>query len=123
MQPLTACLFLRNAALALVCAAGLAGCASDGPYTFTDYRWHQRGQVVVCYDESSTTDEQARAVAEDICQQYDRTTQWVQKQNYQCSWTAPMQAIFQCVARPGENPAPVIQHNAPMRHDTPLPPQ
>jgi hypothetical protein len=100
----------------------LSGCTPEEPYIFTDYRWHQRGTVIACYNDESATVDQARALADGICRQFDRTAQLQLLQPYQCSWTAPTQAIFSCVARPGETPSPILLHNAPMRHDTPLPP-
>jgi hypothetical protein len=101
---------------------GLAACSPEKPYVVTDYRFHQRGIVQVCYDEGAANLEQAQQLVEDVCRQYDRTAKAQLVQPYQCSWRAPVQATFACVPRPGENPGPILLHSAPMRHDTPLPP-
>lgn len=100
----------------------LAGCADEKPYVMSDYRYHQRGIVQACYSDDTASLPQATALAEDVCKQFDRTAQLQLLQPYQCSWTAPVLATYSCVARPGESPAPILLHNAPMRHDTPLPP-
>jgi hypothetical protein len=100
----------------------LAGCADEKPYVMSDYRFHQRGVVQACFSEENGTLAQATALAEGICKQYDRTAQLQLVQKLQCSWTAPTLATYTCVARPGETPTPILLHNAPMRHDTPLPP-
>lgn len=114
---------VRSAFLALSGAVLMAGCVSEAPYVFTDYRFHQRGQVIVCYDEKNASPEQVKALADNICAQYDRTSQFQFQQPLQCSWTAPTQVFFTCVARPGEHPAPIQEHLPPMRHDQPLGPQ
>jgi hypothetical protein len=108
--------------LPLLLPLGLAGCSAEKPYVMTDYRYHQRGIVLACYNEDSGSLQQAEALAEDVCRQFDRTAKLQLLQPNQCSWTAPTLATFSCVARPGESPAPILLHNAPMRHDTPLPP-
>ncbi len=100
----------------------LTGCGSDRPFLLSDYRLHQRGQVVVCYSESSSTADEVKATADEVCRQYDRVAKLELVQEEQCSWTEPSEARFSCVARPGETPSPILQHMAPMRHDTPLPP-
>jgi len=107
----------------LLFALLLTGCAAEGPFVATDYRYHQRATVAVCYNDEISTAEQAQAMAEEICRQYDRTAKLQLVQLYQCSWTAPTRATYNCVARPGEHPAPITRTNAPMRHDTPLPPE
>jgi len=101
---------------------GLAACAPEKPYVMSDYRFHQRGTVIACFSEANATIQQAQALADNICLQFDRVAKLQLVQPDQCSWTAPTQAMFSCVARPGENPAPILLHNAPIRHDTPLPP-
>jgi len=83
----------------LLVLTGLGGCAPEEPYILSDYRFHQRGMVVACYNDDTATVTQAQTLAEGICQQYDRT--------------ARLQLL---------QPAPILLHNAPMRHDTPLPP-
>jgi len=104
-----------------VLAVLIGGCAADAPYLYSDYRYHQRGSVIVCYSDENTTPEQVKAMADEVCRQYDRVARLQLQQPYQCSWTVPTQALFNCVPRPGENPPPIIRHNAPMRHDPPLP--
>ena len=113
---------LRTTVLTSAAAVLLGSCAAEAPYVYTDYRFHQRGQVIVCYDDSTTKMTEIKAIADEICRQYDRTSQFVLKQSSQCSWTVPDQAIYTCVPRPGENPPPIIPHMAPMRHDAELPP-
>lgn len=100
----------------------LAACAEEKPYVMTDYRYHQRGIVQACFNEENGTLQQATQLAETVCSQFDRTAKLQLLQPYQCSWAAPTLATFSCVARPGETPLPILLHNAPMRHDTPLPP-
>jgi hypothetical protein len=99
----------------------LSACAEEKPYVMSDYRFHQRGVVLACYNEEHATLAQAEAVAEEVCHQFDRTAKVQLVQPYQCSWSAPTLVTLSCVARPGENPGPILLHNAPMRHDTPLP--
>jgi hypothetical protein len=113
---------IRFATLALS-AVLLAACTAEGPYLYSDYRYHQIGQVIVCWNDETTTPVQVKAMAEEVCQEYDRTAQLATQQKYQCSWTAPTQSLFTCVARPGEHPAPFRQHLAPMRRDQQLIPQ
>ena len=107
--------------LSLLLLAGLSACATEKPYVMSDYRFHQRGVVLACYNEENATLAQTEAVAEEVCHQFDRTAKVQLVQPYQCSWTAPTLVTLSCVARPGENPGPILLHNAPMRHDTPLP--
>ena len=111
-----------SSAVALALALLVAGCAAEKPYVWTDYRYHQRGVVIVCYSDEKATPAQIKALADEVCAQYDRIATLQLQQEYQCSWTAPTQATFPCVPRPGENPPPITPHNAPMRHDLPLPP-
>jgi len=99
----------------------LTACEAEKPYILSDYRLHQRGVVQACFNEENATVADAVKVAEEVCRQYDRTVAVQLVQPYQCSWSAPTQVTMSCVARPGENPGPVLQHGAPMRHDTPLP--
>ena len=113
---------ISASALALL-AALVCGCAAEPPYLLSDYRHHQRGTVIVCYNDETTAPEQVKAMADEICRQYDRVASLQLQQMYQCSWTVPTQATFHCVARPGETPPPIIRHNAPMRHDPALPPE
>jgi hypothetical protein len=112
---------IKLGAAALVLSAVLvAGCAPEAPYEYSDYRYHQVGQVIMCYNEDTATLEQVKAMAEDICQHFDRTAFLSTIQKHQCSWTAPTQATFGCGARPGETPAPFVRHLAPMRRDQQL---
>ena len=90
-------------AVALSAAVLVAGCA-EAPYAYTDYRSHQRGSVVVCFNEDTATIKDAKVLADEICRPHDRTSQLTLVQPYQCSWTAPTQVTFVCVARPGETP-------------------
>jgi len=106
----------------LLLLALLSACAEEKPYIMSDYRFHQRGIVLACYSEDHATLEQTVAAAEQICHQFDRTAKVQLVQPYQCSWAAPTLVTLSCVARPGENPGPILLHNAPMRHDTPLAP-
>jgi len=99
----------------------LTACEAEKPFILSDYRLHQRGVVQACFNEENATVADAVKVAEEVCRQYDRTVAVQLVQPYQCSWSAPTQVTMTCVARPGENPGPVLQHGAPMRHDTPLP--
>jgi hypothetical protein len=101
----------------------VAACGAEAPYVFTDYRFHQRGLVIVCFNDATATTADAKKLADETCRQYDRTSRLAFEQAYQCSWTAPTQAIFNCVPRPGENPPPITEHLSPLRHDTPLPAQ
>lgn len=106
--------------LSLLGLLALVACASEKPYILTDYRFHQRGLVQACYDDQTASLQQATQLAEDICVEFDRTAKLQLLQPYQCSWAAPVLATYSCVARPGETPLPILLHNAPMRHDTPL---
>jgi len=106
----------------LLVLAGLSACTAEKPYVMSDYRYHQRGVVLACYSEENATLAQAVAKAEEVCHQFDRTAKVQLVQPYQCSWSAPTLVTLSCVARPGENPGPILLHNAPMRHDTPLAP-
>ena len=108
--------------VSLFVLAGLTACTAEKPYVLSDYRFHQRGIVQACYSEEKSTLADTVALAEEVCHQFDRTAKVQLVQPYQCSWTAPTLVILACVARPGENPGPILLHNAPMRHDTPLPP-
>ena len=107
--------------LPLAALALLSACESEKPFVLTDYRFHQRGVVQACYNEEHGSLAQAQALAEEVCRQFDRTSQVQLVQPYQCSWSAPTLVTLSCVARPGEAPGPILLHNAPMRHDTPLP--
>jgi hypothetical protein len=109
----------RLAPLALS-AVLLAGCATEKPYLYSDYRYHQIGQVIICSSDSNSTPEQVKAMAEEVCNQYDRTAIVATVQKYQCSWTAPTQSTFACAARPGEHPAPIVPRLAPLRRDQQL---
>jgi hypothetical protein len=100
----------------------LAGCGSDDPYLLSDYRYHQRGRVIVCYDPDTARPEHVQAIAEEVCRGFDRTAHLDLIQPNQCAWTAQSEAMYSCVPRPGETPGPIREHLAPMRHDTPLPP-
>jgi hypothetical protein len=113
---------VRFAGLLVPLAVLFTGCTPEAPYWWTDYRFHQRGLVILCYNDEITTQVQLKEKADEICRQYDRTSQLQLLQEYQCSWTAPGQANFLCIPRPGENPDPILKHLAPMRHDTPLAP-
>jgi hypothetical protein len=97
-------------------AALLAGCAEQ-PFEYSDYRYHQINQVIICYNESTGTLEQVKAMAEDICARTDRIPTVSLIQKYQCTWTAPTEVTFTCSARPGENPPLPIKHLAPLRRD------
>jgi hypothetical protein len=102
-------------------SAGLTACETEKPFITTDYRFHQRGIVQACFSEENATVADAQTLAEEVCRQYDRTAVVQLVQPYQCSWSAPTLVTLHCDARPGETPAPILQHGAPMRHDTPLP--
>jgi hypothetical protein len=109
-----------NLLLLLGSVVGLAACESEKPYVMSDYRFHQRGVVLACFNEEHATIADVQKVAEEVCHQYDRTAEVQLIQPLQCSWTAPTLVTLRCAARPGENPGPILQHGAPMRHDTPL---
>lgn len=101
---------------------GLTACETEKPYVMSDYRYHQRGVVLACFnEENATVADVQKVVEEEVCRQYDRTAEVQLVQPYQCSWSAPTLVTLHCSARPGENPGPILQHGAPMRHDTPLP--
>lgn len=108
--------------IALLALAGLLSACAEDPFVTTDYRFHQRGLVTVCYNPETATRAKAQVLAEEICRQYDRVAKFSMEQPYQCSWTAPTQAMFNCVPRQGEAPPPVTEQSAPMRHDPKLPP-
>jgi hypothetical protein len=108
---------------ALTIALALAACSPEPPQVLTDYRFHQRGTVAICFSEEKSTIADVTAMADDICRQYDRVAKLVLQQPYQCSWTAPTEAYFACIPRPGESPPKIVPHLAPMRHDSALPPQ
>jgi hypothetical protein len=108
--------------LILAGAALLSSCGSGKPFLASDYRFHQRGIVLICYSDSHSTPDDVKAKADEICRQYDRVAKLQLVQDEQCSWTEPTRATFSCDPRPGETPSPILQHLAPMRHDTPLPP-
>ena len=100
----------------------LTACAAEKPFILTDYRYHQRGIIMACYNEENGTLAEAKALADEICRPYDRVSKIQLVQENQCTWSAPTQVLLSCVPRAGENPDPILLHNAPMRHDTPLPP-
>jgi hypothetical protein len=110
------------AVAALAALGALSSCGTPDPaYVQTDYRYHQRGEVQVCYNDQKATPELVQSMADDICKQYDRRAELWLQQKYQCSWSAPTLATFYCRARPGENPPPLVSKKAPMRHDPSLP--
>ncbi len=115
---------MRNRWIALYVglAALLSGCGGGRPYVATDYRVHQRGLVLVCFDPALTTIDQAKTLADTVCKEYDRVAKYFLEQKDQCSWRAPTQVTFTCVARPGENPPPFTDRRNPMRHEPALPP-
>ena len=43
----------------------LSACAEEKPYVMSDYRFHQRGVVLACYNEEHATLAQAEAAAGD----------------------------------------------------------
>ena len=104
---------------ALLAIFALAGCGGGDPYVLTDYRYHQRGIVEVCYDQGKTTLDQARALADGVCGQYDRMARFEIAQRNQCNWRTPDLAEFYCVARPGETPLPFVEQKAPLRGSMP----
>lgn len=121
LSPSSASVLPRRLALLALLSSVVAGCAGEAPYLLTDYRYHQRNQVIVCFNEARNKLADAKAMADGVCEQYDRTSQLALLQPNQCSFTAPTQAVFTCAARPGETPAPMPRRSAPMRHDAPLP--
>ena len=50
--------------LVTMLAALLGGCAAEPPYLLSDYRHHQRGTVIVCYSDETTTPAQVKAMAD-----------------------------------------------------------
>jgi hypothetical protein len=114
---------LKSIAFALSGATLLTGCVTEAPYVTSDYRYHQRGTVQICFDDGSATIKDIKPLADDICRTIDRTSKLAYVQPYQCNWTAPTMATFSCVPRPGETPPPLVDHSAPMRHDPSLGPQ
>lgn len=109
----------RAPLLALGAVLCLGSCAPEQPYVRSDYLVHQRGQVQVCYNESRANLSQAQTLADEVCREYDRTARFQLQQELQCNWTSPTLAIFACVARPGESPAPLSRQVAPLRRSTP----
>jgi hypothetical protein len=108
----------RRPVLVLAALSGLlSACGSEAPYFLTDYRFTQRGIVEICYAPGTTTLAQLQVKADEACRPYDRVANLSLQQPGQCSWTAPTLAIYQCLARPGENPPAPIKKNSPMRHD------
>jgi hypothetical protein len=105
---------VRSSLATLVLAGVVAGCGGR-PYVLTDYRQHQKGQVEVCYDSNSTSIDQAKALADGICDQYSRMAKFELSQRFQCNWRTPDIALFYCVARPGETPPPFVKQTAPLR--------
>ena len=110
----TAAIFVR-ACTVLQLAGLLAGCGGGQPYVLTDYRQHQTGRVEVCYDGHKTSLDQARALADGVCDQYSRMAKFEISQRNQCNWRTPDIALFYCVARPGETPPPFVPQKAPLR--------
>jgi hypothetical protein len=116
VSPMSSRARFKTAIFALSGAALLAGCAEE-PFVVNDYRFHQRGTLSICYNEKTTTMAQLKTMADEVCRPYDRTSALDLVQQYQCTWTAPTQARFSCVSRPGETPRPFSEHLSPMRHD------
>ncbi|HLN24819.1 MAG TPA: hypothetical protein VK558_12645 [Patescibacteria group bacterium] len=95
----------------------LSACSPEPPFQLTDYRYAERGIVEFCYSPSISKIADFQGKADEACRPYDRVAKFSMEQPGQCSWTAPNLAIFQCIARPGENPPVPLRKNAPMRHD------
>ena len=108
-------------ALTLSGTLWLSAC-SESPYVDDDYRYHQRGVVKVCFSESTASLADAKALADEVCRQYERTSKLTLLQPYQCTWSTSTLAQFACVTRPGETPPPYVEHLSPMRHDQTLGP-
>jgi hypothetical protein len=111
---------LSSVVFALTGLVLLAGCSAKAPYVITDYRYHQRGIVQICFDEKTATVADLKPLSEEICRRIDRTAKIAYVQPYQCSWTTSTLATYLCAARPGETPPPLVDHPAPMRHDPSL---
>lgn len=112
---------LRLHSIPIVCGAIaiLSACAAEPPYLLTNYRAHSMGYVKICYSTDNATPEQVRDLAEEVCNQVQRTALLRLQQTGQCSWTAPTIATFTCEARPGETPPPLVRRSSPMqRNDT-----
>ena len=97
---------------------GLPGCGGGRPYVLTDFRTHQQGRVEVCYDHNKSTQAETLALANGVCDQYDRMARFVMAQLEQCNWLTPDIALFECVARPGEAPPPFVPQKAPLRRQS-----
>ncbi|HEY1722731.1 MAG TPA: hypothetical protein VGG27_15915 [Magnetospirillaceae bacterium] len=106
---------IRSTLLTLVLAGTVASCGGGDPYVLSDYRLHQLGKVEVCYDDHMTSIDQARVLADGICQQYSRMASFELAQRDQCNWRTPDIALFYCVAKPGEKPPPLVPQKAPLR--------
>ncbi len=105
------------AALAAPLLYLLAACGGGDPYVLSDYRSHQHGVVEVCFDEGKSRLADATRLADDVCRQYDRMAELELRQADQCNWATPTLALYYCVARPGETPAPLVPQQAPLRRN------
>ena len=109
------CRPIRTTLSTLVLAGAVAGCGGGQAYVLSDYRQHQLGKVEVCYDDHKTSLDQARVLADGVCQQYDRMASFQISQRDQCNWRTPDIALFYCVPKPGETPPPLVPQKAPLR--------
>lgn len=116
----------------LTAAVLLAACGGGAPYSTggpspgvigtvgSEYRLHQRGAVMICYDRRTTSRAVIQKMADDICAPYDRIAKYASTLHNQCSMSAPDLASFSCVPRPGENPPPIVIRDNPSRHEVPI---
>ncbi len=95
----------------------LTGCAPDKPYFLYDYSYQRIGNIQICYSPSNSTQAQLDQMAEERCNRIERTAQLQYTQKAQCSIATPDLAYYQCVARPGETPPPLVNRHAPLRHE------
>lgn len=87
------------------------------PYVRSDYLAHSRGQVQVCLDTGRSSLDQAQALAEAVCRQFDRTAKFQFTRKEECNLLTPTLAVYGCVARPGEHPPPLVPERDPLRHE------
>ena len=97
--------------------AAVGGCAPPPPYVYRHQEFDREqkyfgkelpdiSSVGICYNKKNATPRQIVEMAQAECAKYDRVARLIEQRRLECPVVTPMEAVFTCEPRAGNDPFP-----------------